>query len=78
MRSQQVTQLLLVDSPPDLARVDSGVEAVRNMGAANIVARIKSKVEALRRDLGLLHWIFGFGFAALNAAAIAHLFRSAI
>ena len=70
--------MLLVDSPPDPARVDSGVEAVRNMGAANIVARIESKMEAVRRDLGLLHWIFGLGLAALNAAAIAQLLRSAI
>jgi len=51
------------------------------MAATNVVARFESKMEAqleaLRRELGLLRWMFGFGFAALITAAIAQLFRSA-
>ena len=79
--SQAVFDLLLDDSPPDPAKVHNAVEAIRNMAAANIVARFESKMEAqleaLRRELSLLRWMFGFGFAALIAAAIAQLFRSA-
>ena len=54
-------ELLLVNSLPDPAKVYNAVEAIRNMAVANIVARFESKMEALRCELSLLHWMFGSG-----------------
>ena len=47
------------------------------MAAANLIARFEAKLDAMRSELTTLRWLLGFGFAALIAAAIAQLFRSA-
>ena len=57
---------------------------IREMASSNLIARFESKLDAMRSELGSMRselnvqrWLMGFGFAALVAAAIAQLFRSA-
>lgn len=47
------------------------------MVPANFIARFEAKLDAMRSELRIQRWLLGFGFAALIAAAIAQLFRSA-
>ena len=78
-QSQAAFELLLDGLPPDAAETHNSGEAIGNMAVANIVVRFEAKMEAqpeaLRRELGLLRWMFGF--CALIAAAIAQVFRPA-
>lgn len=53
------------------------VQELQNMAAANLIARFEAKLDAMRSELTIQRWLLGFGFAALIAAAIAQLFRSA-
>lgn len=57
------------------------IQELQNMAAANLIARFEAKLDAkldaMRSELTIQRWLLGFGFAALIAAAIAQLFRSA-
>ena len=57
------------------------VQELQNMAATNLIARFEAKLDAkldaMRSELTIQRWLLGFGFAALIAAAIAQLFRSA-
>ena len=50
---------------------------IREMASSNLIARFESKLDAVRSELKVQRWLMGFGFAALVAAAVAQLFRSA-
>lgn len=50
---------------------------IREMASSNLVARFESKLDAVQSELKIQRWLMGLGFAALVAAAIAQLFRSA-
>ena len=45
------------------------------MASTNPIARFESKLDAMRSELTMQHWLMGLGFAPLVAAAIAKLFR---
>lgn len=57
------------------------IQELQNMAAANLIARFEAKLDAkldaMRSELTIQRWLLGFGFAALIAAAVAQLFRSA-
>ena len=53
------------------------IQELQIMAAANLIARFEAKLDAMRSELTTMRWLLGFGFAALIAAAIAQLFRSA-
>ena len=50
---------------------------IREMASSNLIARFESKLDAMQSELKIQRWLMGLGFAALVAAAIAQLFRSA-
>lgn len=54
---------------------------IREMASSNLIARFESKLDAkldaVQSELKIQRWLMGLGFAALVAAAIAQLFRSA-
>ena len=50
---------------------------IREMASGNLIARFESKLDAVRSELKVQRWLMGLGFAALVAAAVAQLFRSA-
>ena len=76
-------RLFLLLRKPDLdeKQAYAFVKELQNMAAADLIAgfeaKLDAKLDAMCSELTIQRWVLGFGFAALIAAGIAQLFRSA-
>ena len=67
--------LLLCEVGPGKEKAGALDQELRNMAAANLIARFESKLDSrldtIRSGLTVQRWLVGFGFAALIAPGIA-------